>query len=185
MGCKDKESWQEPAPEEVFRGFLMDWFRGERESAFDTIVASDREALMAPLKELQKTHDAESLPEAYQMLVVGRVNNPYDFKSIEPSERLSAAPEPGQRLELTLNFHDGHTGSATMVWSGERWLVALPLGDAEVPEQGAPRDDSGASNSGADTFEDASDAGSMDAAPDASPVEPLNPNLPPTPSKTP
>lgn len=182
LGCKRKEAWQEPAPEEVFRAFLMDWFRGEQQRAFEAIVESDRAALMAPLEQLKATHGADALPEDYQMLVVGRVNNPYDFKSIVPKQRLEAAPASGQQVELTLNFHDGRTGSATMVWSGERWLVDLPI-NADEAGGGSetPRDDE---QPGSESLADTADADSPKSAPDAGAPDPSNTNLPTTPSKT-
>lgn len=179
LGCKDKEAWQEPAPEEVFRSFLMDWFRGERDNAFEAIVESDRAALTAPLEDLNKTHGEGVLPEDYQALVVGRVNNPYDFKSIAPKEPLTSAPEVGQKLELTLNFHDGHTGSATMVWSGERWLVDLPLEAGAAPAPPAPAEQ------GDSKDEPPQVQPPIDSAPDAGPTDLPNNILPSAPSNTP
>lgn|GEM_PF-2129174 len=182
LGCKSKEAWQEPAPEEVFRSFLMDWFRGEQENAFAAIVEADRAALMAPLQQLKATHGADALPEDYQMLVVGRVNNPYDFKSIVQEKPLESAPASGQEVELTLNFHDGRVGSATMVWSGERWLVHLPVNAGKVAKnKDALKDDEQGEN---ENRADTADADSLNTAPDAGTPDPSNTNLPTTPSKT-
>lgn len=115
----------------------MDWFRGDKQAAFNTIQRADREALSAPLEKLEPTLGEEARPGPEDMLVVGRVNNPYDFKSIRLARPLESEPAEGARVELELNFHDGHKGSAWMVWDGARWLVELPLSADAEPNLGS------------------------------------------------
>jgi hypothetical protein len=178
-GCEKEEPWQEPGPAASFERFLMDWFQGEREAAFAAIVASDREALSAPLEKLKSEIDAEELPDKADMLVVGRVNNPYDFESIRPSTPLESAPEIGQRVELSLNFHDGREGTATMVWSGEKWLVDLPL-----KSTGEPSADDAASNATEQKPEQDSEKTPEEVPAESAPDD-KNSNPSKTPPKTP
>lgn len=182
LGCDKKAEWQDPGPEEVFRTFLMDWFRGERKAAFSTIVEADRAALIAPLEELKASGSSDAVPEDYEMLVVGRVNNPYDFKSIELAQPLRSAPQSGQKVELRLNFHDGHQGSATMVWTGEQWRVDLPI---RTGEKGAPN--GAPSQSPSERPQNSPDAQSVTPTPDSGTPDSNrdNSNHPKPPSKTP
>lgn len=135
LGCEQERSWKQPGPEASFENFLMDWYRGEYDRAFGTIVAEDRERLTAPLADLEGKVDKKNLPEESEMLVVGRVDNPYDIKDIELDEPLESEPDKGQKVNLVLKYHDGRTGSATVVWGGEKWFVDLPLADQEVEQE--------------------------------------------------
>jgi hypothetical protein len=113
----------------------MNWFRYDREKAFEMIAPEDRQALTRSLDEVSETLGGDVLAP-HEMLVAGRVDNPYDLERVETSRELESRPEAGTRVELSLVYHDGRTGEATMVWRDDTWFVDLPLGD----EAGADSD---------------------------------------------
>jgi hypothetical protein len=172
LGCDEKPAWQEPGPEAAFENFLMDWYRGEYEAAFETIALDDRERLTKPLETLEGKLDEENLPKKVDMLVVGRVDNPYDIKDVELAVALESAPEQGQEVTLDLTYHDGREGEATLVWSGERWLVDLPL-EAGPVDDGAQEPDQAPSQAASEDAgvgeNDRSDASGNSAEGDAGP----------------
>lgn len=126
-GCNGPATtWDDPGPTTVFERYLMHWFKNEQKQAFEMIRPEDREALTESLEFVDGKVDSEVL-EPHEMLVAGRVDNPYDLKDIEVEPKLESKPESGQQVTLTLVYHDGRSGRATMVWDGDRWLVDLPL----------------------------------------------------------
>ncbi len=141
FGCEEERTWSDPGPASTFERFLMDWYRGEYEAAFETIAPEDRKALTEPLDELEGKLDAGDLPKEADMLVVGRVDNPFDIKDIDLEDPLESAPQKGQKVTLELLYHDGRQGKATMIWGGERWYVDLPLEDQAGPPAQQNTDD--------------------------------------------
>jgi hypothetical protein len=137
-GCEKESTWDEPGPAASFENFLMDWYRGEYETAFETITPEDRRVLTKPLDELEGKLDAQDMPAKADMLVVGRVDNPYDIKDIDLAEPLETKPDKGQKVTLELVYHDGREGEATMIWGGDRWYVDLPL--EQKASEPAPKD---------------------------------------------
>lgn len=127
LGCDSAEPWQQPGPEESFERFLSDWYRGDRQAAFEAIDPEDRQRLLEPLGRLHEVLDEEHLPDDSDMLVAGRVDNPYDVAKIEVDEPLETRPQEGQEVTLRLTYHDGRQGEAIMKWGGQRWYVDLPL----------------------------------------------------------
>ncbi len=166
FGCNDTPSWKDPGPAAAFNKFLMDWFTGDRDAAFEAIAPADRKILTAPLGKLRSEVGNDDAPDKSDMIVRGHVDSPYTIKDIELHTPLNSAPHDGQTVRLDLTYYDGHTGTATMVWQGKRWYVDLPLQtSAKGPAAGAkaaPAPDAGAANA---------DAGTADAAapPDAQP----------------
>ncbi len=144
LGCESKEAWQEPGPEDTFEQFLMDWYRGEREAAFEAIAPDDRRELLEAYDTLENKLDAEDLPDKSDMLVAGRVDNPYDLAKIELEQPLESAPAEGDEVTLTLEYHDGREGNATLSWGGERWYVDLPLAGEDSAGVPAEAEDDGA-----------------------------------------
>lgn len=143
-GCDEPKRWDKPGPEAEFEKFLRHWFENRREKAFEMIDPKDRRRLERPVKELEDELQNVDLFEANEMLVAGRVDNPYDVKSIEVEPKLESKPSTGDRFRLTLTYQDGDTGSATMVWRGDGWYVDLPLefaaeGASEREAYGRPR----------------------------------------------
>lgn len=118
--------WQDPGPDVAFENFLLDMYMNKRESAFEALTAEDRERLTQALEELEGDVPEDALPEQTQMLVTGRVDNPYDLKDIEFDHDLTEEPAEGERVELELVYHDGREGTAAVVWGGDRWYVDLP-----------------------------------------------------------
>jgi hypothetical protein len=129
-GCSTKEAWREPGPRATFETFLMSVFRGEDEAAFAAIAPEDRDVLTAALDEMDDLPE-EARPQPHEMWVITAVDNPYDVKRVEVREELTAEPKKGARVTLDISYQDGRTGTATMVWGGERWFVDLPLDDAK------------------------------------------------------
>lgn len=125
-GSQETSDWDEPGPKATFESFLMNWFRYDREAAFEMIAPEDRERLAASLEMVDEEIGEETL-KAHEMLVAGRVDNPYDLERIEADPELESAPDEGTEVTLTLIYHDGRTGDATMIWGGEQWYVDLPL----------------------------------------------------------
>lgn len=105
----------------------MYWFKNERAKAFEMLVPEDREALAAPLDEIDGRLKEDVLPAPHEMLVAGRVDNPYDIKRMTVEPPLETKPEAGERITLKLAYQDGREGRARLVWSGEQWFVDLPL----------------------------------------------------------
>lgn len=132
-GCG--KPWQNPGPDETFETFLLDLYTGKRESAFNSLMEEDRQRLTKALDTLDADVAGDALPERAQMLVTGRVDNPYDFKDISFEEDLTEEPKVGTTVELKLEYHDAREGSARVVWSGERWHVDLP--NAVAPKDAA------------------------------------------------
>ncbi len=127
--CHGSESpaWDDPGPKRTFERFLMNWFQNNRSEAFEMLEPGDREVLTESLGLVDENLDGGT-PEPHEMLVAGRVDNPYDLARIEVDPKLKRPPEQGREVTLTLIYHDGRRGEATMVWGGERWYVDLPLG---------------------------------------------------------
>lgn len=162
-GCERDGSWSDPGPAAEFRNFLMHWFRNEREKAFDMIDRSDRDRLTEPLGKLRERLDESALPERNEMLVAGRVDNPYDVKSIDVTPELESAPAKGDRVELELAYQDGRSGSVTMVWRGDGWYVDLPESETENEARSAAdeRSDTGGKVRG-ESGRDAGNRGTSD-----------------------
>jgi hypothetical protein len=108
----------------------MHWFKNERAKAFDMIVEEDRKALTAPRGVLREKLGEEQLAERQEMLVAGRVDNPYDIRSMDLKPPLEEAPAPGQTVTLDLEYQDGREGTARLTWTGDRWAIDLPLEDS-------------------------------------------------------
>lgn len=123
-GCG--KPWQEPGPDGTFETFLLDLYTGNRKAAFDALVKEDRDRLTKALQELEGDVAKDALPKQAQMLVTGRVDNPYDLKDIEYDEEFDEEPEEGAVVELQLDYHDGREGRARVIWGGDRWYVDLP-----------------------------------------------------------
>ncbi len=123
------EPWDDPGPREAFDAFLMHYFRGESELAFEYVLPEDRAALTAPL-ENAKGLPEKATPEAHEMLVVAEVHNVYDISRMALAEPLTSAPSDGQRVELVLQMQDGSKSGAVMVWQDDRWYVDLPMQEA-------------------------------------------------------
>jgi hypothetical protein len=126
-GCEGNRPWLDPAPRAVFEQFLMLVLRGEDAKAWDMIAPEDREALLAARAELvaKVGEQVAGPPEA--MLVVGDLDNPFDFKRVVVEDKLEQAPVEGQVVRLKLIYLDGREGIAQLVWHQERWFVDLPL----------------------------------------------------------
>lgn len=123
--CDTGQSWKNPGPREVFDAFLIHWFRGEADLAFDYVLPADREALTAPLADVELPQKLRPKPE--EMLVVADIENVYDIDKMVVSETFEQEPPAGQRVTLTLTRQDGSTAEADLVWSDGRWYVDLPL----------------------------------------------------------
>lgn len=126
VGCDRDEPWKDPGPRDVFDTFLMHWFRGEAEIAFDYVLPADREALTKSLEEARELPE-EQRPEPHEMLVVAEVTNVYDIAKMEVDAPLDKRPADGQKVTLTLHHEDGSNSEAQLVWSDGRWYVDLPL----------------------------------------------------------
>ncbi len=145
-----KTSWDNPGPETRFENFLMNWFRYDRKKAFEMIAPNDREVLTQSLDVVNEEIGDEVL-EPHEMLVAGRVDNPYDLERVETERDLESRPEEGTTVDLSLVYHDGRNGEATMVWKNDTWFVDLPLageagasaGESETePESDEPQPES-------------------------------------------
>lgn len=167
--CDRGGGWDDPGPEAEFRNFLMHWFKDEREQAFEMIDPEDRERLTEPLEVLRNHLPESDQPKPEEMLVAGRVDNPYDIKSVDVDPPLESAPDAGQRVELELAYQDGRSGSATMVWREAQWFVDLPESTSGAakgsPGGGETRD------GGSETGDERGDAGNRDS-PDGGSGEP-------------
>lgn len=126
MSCGGSEPWNDPGPRDVFDAFLMHYFRGESELAFELVAPDDRAALTAPL-ETAGDIPAETKPEPHEMLVVAGVHNVYDVSRMELARPLERAPRDGENVEIVLHHQDGTRSSARLVWIESRWYVDLPL----------------------------------------------------------
>lgn len=126
-----KSSWDDPGPETRFEKFLMNWFRYDRKRAFEMIAPDDREVLTRSLEVVDEKIGDDVL-EPHEMLVAGRVDNPYDLERIETERELESRPEEGTVVDLSLIYHDGRNGEATMVWRDDTWFVDLPLAGEEA-----------------------------------------------------
>lgn len=125
VGC-DKESWKDPGPRATFDAFLMHWFRGESDLAFELVLPADREALTRPLAAAADLPEADR-PKPSDMLVVADIENVYDIDKMEASQTFETKPPDGQKVTLTLHHQDGTQSHAELVWSHDRWYVDLPL----------------------------------------------------------
>ncbi|MGM0555637.1 MAG: hypothetical protein ACQEVA_04575 [Myxococcota bacterium] len=133
-GCG--KPWQDPGPDDTFETFLLDLYSGNRQAAFDALRQQDRERLTKALEELEGEVPEDALPDRTQMLVTGRVDNPYDFKDIEYEEEFDQEPKEGTVVKLQLVYHDGREGQARVIWGGDRWYVDLP--EATERSEGSP-----------------------------------------------
>lgn len=134
-GCESDQPWEDPGPKDVFDAFLMHYFRGEEREAFEYILPRDREKLLEPLGEAGDM-PPEARPQAHEMLVVADVHNVYDISRMELESPLETVNE-GQSVNLILHLQDGTKSNATLVWSGGRWYVDLPLDAPRPPDGGA------------------------------------------------
>ena len=127
VGCNNVEQpWKEPGPKDTFDAFLMHWYRGEGEKAFEYVLPADQEALKAPLAAVSDLPETER-PKPWEMLVVAEIVNVYDIGKMEVSESFDTEPTQGQQVTLTLHHQDGTKSNAQLVWSSGRWYVDLPL----------------------------------------------------------
>lgn len=149
-GCGAEGGWMEPGPEGRFRQFLMHWFKGEREAAYEMIAPKDRRRLERPLEYLEERVPEGETPDRHSMLVAGRVDNPYDLRDIDPKGELPAQPpDEDVAVPMSLSYHDGREGKATMVWTNGDWYVGLP--PVDVPTIGDSSDDGASSGTESDT----------------------------------
>jgi len=135
-GCDSTPAWEDPAPEDVFERFLLDWFMGKNERAYQQIAPEDREVIERAHARLKKTM-GDKAPSSHELLAGSAVSSPYGFKKVERLTTFEGAPKAGQKLELGLSYLDGREGKATLVWDGERWFVDLPLGEVAGKDDGA------------------------------------------------
>ena len=128
VGCTraPETSWDDPGPEATFERFLMHWFKNEQGAAYEMIHPDDRAALTESLSYVEERLGSEVLAPR-EMLVAGRVDNPYDLEDIESDPELEREPEEGTSVRLELIYHDGRSGEATVIWGGDQWYVDLPL----------------------------------------------------------
>lgn len=133
-GCQESQSWREPGPEATFEQFLMHWFKNERARAFEMIVEEDRQILTEPRDMLKARLGEDGLAKRQEMLVAGRVDNPYDIRSMEVKPPLDQKPQAGDSVTLDLKYQDGREGTAKLTWTGERWAIDLPL-EAQATSQ--------------------------------------------------
>lgn len=127
--CHSGDPWKDPGPKDVFDAFLMHWFRGEAEEAFQYILPEDREALTQPLQDVSDL-PRDRRPEPWEMLVVADVVNVYDIARMEVDSSLESQPKDGEKAMLTLHHQDGSQSGATLVWSDGRWYVDLPVAES-------------------------------------------------------
>jgi hypothetical protein len=141
--CAAETSWDDPGPEDVFETFLTHWFLGEDEKAFAMVAPSSREVIEAPRTDLVERVPEAAVPEPHEMLVVGRMDNPYRLKGIDTVRDLEAAPTDGETVGLVVEHIDGEKSHATMIWSDEQWFVALPVEGAASSQASAGADATG------------------------------------------
>jgi len=126
VGCDRGEAEPDADPRATFEAFLMHWYRGNAELAFDYVLPADREALTKPLEAAADLPEAQR-PTPADMLVVSEIDNVYDIAKMEVSQKFDGTPPEGQPVTLTLHHQDGTTSTAHLVFSGGRWYVDLPL----------------------------------------------------------
>lgn len=131
-GCASNEAWQEPGPEAVFEQFLLHWFVGEQDKAWEMVAPEDRKELLRAREDLKKVLAPLDLPKPYEMLKSMGVASPYDFKKIARKTKLKGVLAKGTLVELKLHFFDGRESDAALVWSGTRWFVDLPVAGSVV-----------------------------------------------------
>jgi len=158
--CERGGGWDDPRPEAEFRSFLMHWFKNERKRAFDMIDPEDRERLTEPLKILRRHLSESERPNPDEMLVAGRVDNPYDIKSVDLDPPLERAPDRGDRVKLELDYQDGRSGSATMVWRDQQWFVDLAESTSSEPNVPSARGTT--HDAGSDTGDERDEADNRD-----------------------
>ena len=135
-GCDEGGDWRDPGPDDVLERFVTHWYLEEREEVLALVAPEDRAQIEAAHRELQAMKvPEEARPRLEEMLELGWVVNPYTLRKAQVLEKLEGAPKPGQRVKVKIVRGDGEEAMATMVWSGERWFVDLPL---EEQAQGAP-----------------------------------------------
>ena len=146
IGCNDQPAttWNDPGPAGTFERFLMQWFKGEQGSAYEMIHPDDRAVLTESLDYVEERLGSGVLAPR-EMLVAGRVDNPYDLEDIDPEPELERKPEKGTKVTLDLVYHDGRSGEAAVIWGGDRWYVDLPL---EASKERAAGGEDGAGDSG-------------------------------------
>ena len=133
VGCSKDPAWTEPRPSTVFERYLMAWSQGSREKAYQMIDPEDRKVLEQPREELQAKLSEEATPSASEMLVVGRVDHPFDLESMTVKD-MPEQIASGDTVTLTLTYFDEREGEATMVWRQGEWFVDLPMGGGKVVE---------------------------------------------------
>lgn len=136
MGCGGSEPWENPGPRETFQTFLMDMWRGQTEAAYGALSPELRDALEGPLAMLGDHIEQGALPEREEMFVVARLDNPFDLHRMEIEDPVREPPEVGRRVTLKLQYHDGRTGQAALLWGGDRWYI-----DLAAPRQPEPDED--------------------------------------------
>lgn len=131
-GCEKSEDWRSPGPDGVFAEFLTRWFENDRQRAFEMVDPEDRGKLEKPLEKVEERLGSQGDLKGSEMLVAGRVDNPYDVKSIEVDPQLEEKPDAGTRVRLRLTYQDEETGEASMVWRDGKWYVDLPLEESAM-----------------------------------------------------
>jgi hypothetical protein len=166
--CRESSTWDDPGPKATFRQYLMHWFHGESREAFEMIAPDDRERLTRPLDVLRERLDDGALPEEHEMLIAGRIDNPYDIKSMQASPTLESRPEPGTKVTLELEYHDQRTGRADVVWRDGQWYVDLPLAVSSTESDDTTSSDVSGESPERDST---ADVGRSDAAASPSPPD--------------
>ena len=135
-GCEDDGGdWRDPGPDEVLERFLTHWYLEEHQELLSLIAPQDRAQLEAAHERLRAMKVPDSVgPRPEEMLELGWVANPYLLRKTQVVDRLKAPPAAGQRVAVKVVQGDGEEAVATMVWSGERWYVDLPLEAAHGEE---------------------------------------------------
>lgn len=129
-GCQDEE----PGPEEVFRGFVENIWRGEDAAALEAVAPDTRARLLEPLDDVEQSIGEAHGLEPVDMLIVTRLDNPHELQEVEVVGELPDPLEEGSRVELALRMLDDRTGNATMVYQGGRWYVDLPLDEVDTEQ---------------------------------------------------
>lgn len=129
-GCKAEE----PGPEQVFRGFVENIWRGEDAQALEAVLPETRARLLEPLDEVEERVGEGHGLEPIDMLIVTRLDNPHELKEVEVVGELAEPPKEGTRVELALRMLDDREGNATMVYQGGRWYVDLPLDKVDTEQ---------------------------------------------------
>ncbi|RVU48736.1 hypothetical protein EA187_04710 [Lujinxingia sediminis] len=127
-GCQAEE----PGPEEVFRGFVENIWRGQDALALEAVLPATRARLLEPLDDVDEQVGEGHGLTPVDMLIVTRLDNPHELKEVEIVGEHPDAPQEGTRVELALRMLDDRQGNATMVYQGGRWYVDLPLDQVDT-----------------------------------------------------